>query len=724
MPDPKFIDAPAPQFVDAEGPKFIDAAAPRIPMAASHTSYQSPQMAASHVVGAIPKTNPAMDSDIEIMSKIIGPDRAMRAIRSGDYEPGMITRLTQPDNSFMGRLNVYTGGALSGIRDITLGQARTVQHLLGKIGIVGEDQLALTDALVKAREQGLAVNGIGSGFGAPSRLTANALTSFSPFSLVGKIPGASAPTFASRVGLSGLMGMGGAAVQPDASPESVMGGGALGASIPVVAEKVVAPVLGKAINAGRNLLAGRLATASPEVQAVEDLATQHGVRTTAGDLTGAPGFKKTEVLLENVPGAGMANFRKLQGTEAEAAVRKYVADLGESLDGQDWNQAVQKGAANKLGERVAKASDLYDEVGRLAGTRQAQRNNVIQAMQNALSENARASSPDEALAADLTNRIRRLTQNSVEAERLGEAPMDKSWQGMRDLRTEFGKAAQKYRLSDPAKASMYDDLRQATNQDLVDFAESSGNPELIAANRKADQYYAKEVMPFKQHSKEYGDWAKALKGKDAEPEQIYKYFVQANRDGKAQYFYRALDDKGRDAVRFGMAQNALDAALVPIRGSEGATFSPAKFAKSLEDQSSAAGVFFKGEQKFELDGLTKLMRHVERAGQFAENPPTGNRVAQLAVGGGLAEIASKVSPTAAATTWLSAAGLKQLLTTKAGKAILLASSNLKAGSPEMARVLARAETFTAKTNAAVSAPNVTPFRPMPQQVPQVAQSEE
>ena len=39
----------------------------------------------------------------------------------------------------------------------------------------------------------------------------------------------------------------------------------------------------------------------------------------------------------------------------------------------------------------------------------------------------------------------------------------------------------------------------------------------------------------------------------------------------------------------------------------------------------AFGNIFKGDDKKQMDGLVKLMRHIERAGQYKENPPTGKR---------------------------------------------------------------------------------------------------
>lgn len=62
-------------------------------------------------------------------------------------------------------------------------------------------------------------------------------------------------------------------------------------------------------------------------------------------------------------------------------------------------------------------------------------------------------------------------------------------------------------------------------------------------------------------------------------------------------------------------------------------FSPARFAQALERVEKAQGAFFRGPAKQEIEGFTRLMRHVERAGQYAENPPTDARTIPWLLGG-------------------------------------------------------------------------------------------
>ena len=139
-----------------------------------------------------------------------------------------------------------------------------------------------------------------------------------------------------------------------------------------------------------------------------------------------------------------------------------------------------------------------------------------------------------------------------------------------------------------------------------------------------------------------------------------------------------------------MAENALSKATNESTG----TFSPAKFALEFERMSSPYSNIFKGAEKSQMDGFVKLMRHVERAGQFAENPPTGNRTVGLLLGGGAA-----LNPALAVKIGGATAMAKALFTTEAGKRILLAAKDVPPNSPQMANLLMQSQKLGAVAGA-------------------------
>jgi hypothetical protein len=151
--------------------------------------------------------------------------------------------------------------------------------------------------------------------------------------------------------------------------------------------------------------------------------------------------------------------------------------------------------------------------------------------------------------------------------------------------------------------------------------------------------------------------------------------------------FNGLDRKGRQAVKYGLLKEAREAATGP-KGD----FSPARFSKYLEDHEEAVGTFFKGDERRDIDGFKNLMRHIERAGQYAENPPTGNRLVPFLLGG-----ATVLEPSAAATVAGTGLAVRGSFQTEAGRSFLMAAAGMKPGSPEMARLI---ETMTRYAGAA------------------------
>jgi hypothetical protein len=404
-----------------------------------------------------------------------------------------------------------------------------------------------------------------------------------------------------------------------------------------------------------------------------------------------------------IPLSGMGDFEAAQQQQAQNAAQQFVDGLKAKVQGAGTpSEIAQASGRTNHAADLAVGHSLYDAGADLAGPAEAPRNNVIGAMQEALADNARASKPDQALADDLTTRIRRLTQTSTEAERAGEVPMERSYQGIKDLATEFWKESKKYDVGTPENA-LYTKLSGAARQDLTDFANNSGNEQLKTVTNLANDWWKNKVKNYSPDSLDYGSWAKQLSGKDLDPERVMDFFIQAGQEGKAKYFYNGLDDNGRAAVRWGIANDAFNKATGGTVAPGNAPFSPATFASEIERQQAADGVFFKGEDKFQLDGFTNLMRAVQRSGSANSTIKTGFGAlpAQIAVGEGGGVMGSLVAGLATGHPGLGVAGagaavapsviartiLKPLFTTDAGKRILLNAADVQPGSKAMNSIL-------------------------------------
>jgi len=463
-----------------------------------------------------------------------------------------------------------------------------------------------------------------------------------------------------------------------------MAGGFVGGAAGQAGGEVVTNVIGKGVTRGVNAIKGNKA---PKAQAIDDLGKQYGVRMSVGDIKGGGIIKNTETHLERVPVVGLSKFRTGQHAEAQTAAKGVVRKLKTVADDVDFKAIPQIEKAAQQGDKNASrilgvVNDAGDDTGKLLQASlevQAWRksaiatklydkvekevvesgNDIVQptktraAIVSELNKQAASISPNKVVVRELTEML----------DNIDDAAKPKTFGNMRGLRSTQGNLAEEYGKGtgkgDAYASSVFGRLRTAAEDDLSSFAANSGNTGIKTAYKKADKYYA-GVMRGKEKS-----FANATQS--TTPDQIYRNFVKAGKGDGAKNFYNALDPKGQATLRLQMAEEAIGKAWNETIEA----FSPAKFAGEFERMAEPYSRIFKGDDKKQMDGFVKLMRHVERAGQFKENPPNGVRLTDIALVGGA--IASPKTAVAGGGVALLA---RTLLTTKAGKNLLLAADKL------------------------------------------------
>ena len=469
---------------------------------------------------------------------------------------------------------------------------------------------------------------------------------------------------------------------------------ALNVGVPL-AMRAAAPIATKVGNA----ISG---VTKPAQQKLMDLAERYGVRLSYGDVTRGSVAPKVETILENIPGSGAGGFRVGQQADVAQAGARMNTDLQdamiktpwrnidqvrkvaghytsqgkaarallEELDnaGDDWARVVQASGKLSLFQDRLRADQLYNRVEKLA----APLGNVpvmqtLRAIDDAVDDVQRAVLPSAEAQREVGGLLSR-ARDAIATVPTAPIP-DTSYARMRRLRSDLGDMQRT--ATEPATARVLGQVKTALEQDMATFADQSGVPALKAAHRQADQFYRARVVKYRE-----GQLAKAME-RDL-PDEIYGKFVQQDKGARAQEFYNGLDTKGQAAVRYGMAREAYE------KATDGAldVFSPAKYSQSLGKIQEASGVFFKGQPQWEMDGFRKLMAHAQRAGQYAENPPTGNR---LLVGGLLAGGSVALDVASMGKLFASARGLQALFMTRPGRNFLLASSDLQPGSSAFTR---------------------------------------
>jgi len=472
---------------------------------------------------------------------------------------------------------------------------------------------------------------------------------------------------------------------------------ALNVAIPLAA-RAAAPVATKVGNA----IAG---VTRPARQQLMDLAERWGVRLSYGDVARGSIAPKVESVLENVPGVGAGAFRVGQQADVARAGEALTTQLREAMvttpwrnlaqvqrvagqqtsqgkaarallaeldqAGDDWGRVIQASGKLNLFQDRLRATQLYDRVDRLA----APLGNMplpqtTRAIDRAVQDVEAAILPAPEVRREVAGLMQRARVAVTPTP--GQPPPDTSYTRMRRLRSDLGDMQRT--ATEPATARYLGTIKTALENDMTTFTAQQGTPALQQAARQADQFYRTRVVPYRE-----GALATAIT-KDL-PDEIYGAFVRRGAD-RAQQFYNGLDPRGQAAVRYGMVQEATDAAT------QGAldVFSPAKFAQSLGRIQEASGVFFRGQPHWELNGFRNLMAHAHRAGQYAENPPTGQRTIAGALLGG----AATVDPATMAQVFAGAKGLQLLFMTRPGRNFLLAASDLQPGSAAFTR---RVDTF-------------------------------
>lgn len=580
-------------------------------------------------------------------------------------------------------------GLAPGFQDAFVrGSRQLIASGLENVGAVDEGYRASVDkqiALERAKEEEQLNELVSSGKAAPTAISAGKMLGAGLPALA--LPGGAAklpamlPRGAQTLGAAGIGASSGAAtgaVQYAATPEereqNIKFGAAVGGGLPLLAPAVgqTARTAGRIGKAAATTAVNRLAkkstlpaTATPEQAEIIKEGQKYGVDVFYPDI-GGPTAGKIATAQESVPVVGMTKPRLQQNQQAQQAAsglltnkektmltRQYddinaleqaargtskraqaAQQLLQDIDnaGDDWNRIIQTSGNAKLFGRKLKADELYDRVETIADTLEGvPLNKTVNTLNKSIQELSEIPGTNQGAFINRLEQLRNdLLQTGADAT---DTPGIKNirYSTVRNLRTQIAEEindAMKGKAIGTTEARYLQQVKSALDNDLDTFAQTQ-SPELRMAWKEADKYYKENVIPYKDRQ-----LAKALT--TDEPDTIFDMFIRRGIDADGKYnnraikFYDALDDKGRAAVRYGVVRNALTKAT----NADG-LFSPAKFARELETRAPGIDTFFKGKAQQELMGFKKLMRAVQRSGQVAENPPTGNRViaAMVALGG-------------------------------------------------------------------------------------------
>ena len=373
---------------------------------------------------------------------------------------------------------------------------------------------------------------------------------------------------------------------------------------------------------------------------IADLAAKFDIPTTLGEQTGNPMLQRVETLNEKVPFSGMNSFRKAQNAAADLAAKtqlsKYIADPAASdaaLANRDF------------------ASGLYENVKGLV--KDVPNQEIAPTQTRGIAQNLLTRYPDlfkklqdtktEGIINDIANGTRD-TIETVPASKI----LDASGQPMNP---EITTTTPKTLTFDEAWT-----LRQG-------LGEKIGQARKLLARGDLDQTaYSQVKQLFSAVSEDINSWTKSI----GKPE-IADQFKAAN------------DAYKNFVVKHDILQRAYDKAVGTVGAGE--MFSPKKFSTALKDivYKDKAYKNFSPNEISQMTGLANIMQVVKRAGQYMENVPTGNRVADAM---GLAAITKLPTlPLSWLTTYLT--------TTAKGQSLARSAASLMPTSAGMNRIIDR-----------------------------------
>jgi hypothetical protein len=454
-------------------------------------------------------------------------------------------------------------------------------------------------------------------------------------------------------------------------------------------------LLGGAFGAGGDLALGGITKSfnalrrkpnftNKSAEDIYNLAKQTDVPVSTGDMLGdtakGTALSVAERTSEFVPIVGMGSFREQQHNAFKKAMINLKADSVKYVGTDDLGEAVQTGVLDRLAKLKVKSDTNYKA--------------LSVAADRALKESSEVTIPTNELnkvAKNIHNRTKFLFGNPEFQDqklldltkRLAQDPEARNFQALRQLRMQLADRVDAHYAGSEliGKQGVVDlmRLKEAVEKDMADFAKQKGG-QVFKLWKKADSFHKSQVVPYKEKT------LKQFNGKEIDS--LTSFWLQRGKFSKAAAIYKASNAEGKSAMRASVIDDIVNHATQT--GKDG-VISPQRFASRYEQYKKAINSVFVGDKalKARLEGMAKLAKHVTRAGQFMEKPPTGLALGQGAIAYG-APVAGALNPTlvpgmlkAGALTW----AFKKAETSPAIQKLLLSASRYQPESKGMQRVM-------------------------------------
>lgn len=430
-----------------------------------------------------------------------------------------------------------------------------------------------------------------------------------------------------------------------------------------------AGLLGGAFKGVENLIGGayRYLRGTPENEIVEQGAKQ-GVPVMTSDVMPPTTFagKMAQQTAEKIPVAGTGAAREIQQDFRSQAVQ----DVADKYSQFSYSNIIESMKSQK--DRVKSAAGrVLDETGsKLDDVGEIQLSNTLEAIEEAKTELSKAGviRSDGAMA-DL--------QRLIDA--ISETPQ--TFTSLKENRTAFRDiiegldSAERTQLMSRAK-SLLGKVGKSITKDMETFARQNLSPKEFASWKKANAIYAEQANLLKNSKLK-----NVLDKGDVTPESVRQMLFSKN-PSELKLAYDSMTQSGRKNARAAIISNIVDNVSRRAGG-----MTPNSFSTELGKYSPQINVFFKGEERKQLEGLKRLLDSTRRAQDAAVTTPTGQQVLGA---GTLAAAATDLGATV--LTGGTTGGIARLYESAPVRDALLRLASVPKGSTEFEKALLDAQT--------------------------------
>ena len=365
------------------------------------------------------------------------------------------------------------------------------------------------------------------------------------------------------------------------------------------------------IGAGYRAITGNANKLDESAQSAVNFAKEQDLPLMTTDVVEPKTFagRSAQSLGEKIPVAGTGGARETQQAARIEQIKKLADTYGVPSD-----EEIAKSVVRSTDKVKAAAGKRYEQIKSVMGAQPIPLSKTVQTIDDQIAQYTQAGAVSDPKVINALNNFKEQITSG-----------DNNLELLRQNRTLFRELIKgdDTVMSDTAKR-INDKVYRAMTDDMLDSVESTMGAQARTKLAEADSIYAREVNQVKNTKLK-----NILSKGDVKPEEATKMLFSNDRS-EFETLYRSLDKTGRENARAAVVNKAIEAFDT--------TDSPEKFLSAMQKLRPQVGVFFKGQERKQLDGLINYLDYTRQAGKASVLTNSGQQLFQLAPAAGVADV--------------------------------------------------------------------------------------